>query len=188
MVTRFAEELVEGYGENADTTWILDNFKVAVVPIVNPDGRNFAEEGYLWRKNTNPNPPPEEEPAPFPDYGIDLNRNFSEKWGEIEGGSSNDPSEFDYRGVAPFSEPETQAVRDYVTSLFPDQKAPGDFESAPDDTTGVFLDVHSFGTWLSILSAGQNCQQAIKKDWKLWGASLVISLGQMEKHITLLNG
>ena len=48
-------------------------------------------------------------------------------------------------GVEPFSEPETQAVRDYVTSLFPDQKAPGDFESAPDDTTGVFLDVHSFG-------------------------------------------
>ena len=145
LVTRFAEELVEGYGENADTTWILDNFKVAVVPIVNPDGRNFAEEGYLWRKNTNPNPPPGEEPAPFPEYGIDLNRNFSQKWGEIEGGSSNDPSNFDYRGTEPFSEPETQAVRDYVTSLFPDQKPPGDFEAAPDDATGVFLDVHSFG-------------------------------------------
>ena len=146
-MTRFAEELVEGYGENADTTWILDNFKIAVVPIVNPDGRNFAEEGYLWRKNTNPNPPPGEYPAPFPEYGIDLNRNFSQKWGEIEGGSSNDPSNFDYRGVAPFSEPETQAVRDYVTSLFPVQKAPGDFEAAPDDATGVFLDVHSFGNF-----------------------------------------
>ena len=145
LVTRFAEELVKGYGEDADTTWILDNFKVAVVPVVNPDGRNFAEEGYLWRKNTNPNPPPGEEPALFPDYGIDLNRNFSEKWGEIEGGSSNDPGEFDYRGVEPFSEPETQAVRDYVTSLFPDQKAPGDFEAAIDHATGVFLDVHSFG-------------------------------------------
>ena len=145
LVTRFAEELVEGYGENADTTWILDNFKVAVVPIVNPDGRNLAEEGYLWRKNTNPNPPTGEEPAPFPDYGIDLNRNFSQKWGEIPGGSSNDPNNFDYRGTEPFSEPETQAVRDYVTSLFPDQKEPGDFEAAPDDTTGVFLDVHSFG-------------------------------------------
>ena len=144
LVTRFAEELVGGYGENADTTWILDNFKVAVVPVVNPDGRNFAEEGYLWRKNTNPNPPPGEEPAPFPDYGIDLNRNFSEKWGEIEGGSSGDPNDFDYRGVEAFSEPETQAVRDYVTSLFPDQKGSGDFEPAPDDATGVFLDVHSF--------------------------------------------
>ena len=144
LVTRFAEELVAGYGENADTTWILDNFKVAVVPIVNPDGRNFAEEGFLWRKNTNPNPPPGEEPAPFSEYGVDLNRNFDEKWGEIEGGSSNDPARFDYRGTEAFSEPETQAVRDYVTSLFPDQKAPG-FEAAPNDTTGVFLDVHSFG-------------------------------------------
>ena len=145
LVTRFAEELVAGYGENADTTWILDNFKVAVVPIVNPDGRNFAEEGFLWRKNTNPNPPPGKEAAPFPEYGVDLNRNFDEKWGEIEGGSSNDPEKFDYRGTEAFSEPETQAVRDYVTSLFPDQKTPGDFEAAPNDATGVFLDVHSFG-------------------------------------------
>jgi hypothetical protein len=145
LVTRFAEELVEGYGENADTTWLLDYFKIAVVPVVNPDGRNLAEEGFLWRKNTNPNPPPGEAAAPFPDYGVDLNRNFDEKWGEIEGGSSNDPAEFDYRGTEPFSEPETQAVRDYVTSLFPDQKPPGDFEAAPNDATGVFLDFHSFG-------------------------------------------
>ncbi|MFM2310944.1 MAG: hypothetical protein RLZZ04_220 [Cyanobacteriota bacterium] len=145
LATRFAEELVGGYGENADATWLLDYFKIAVVPVVNPDGRQLAEEGYLWRKNTNPNPPPGEEPAPFPEYGVDLNRNFNEKWGEIEGGSSNDPGKFDYRGTEPFSEPETQAVRDYVTSLFPDQKGSGDFEAAPDDTTGVFLDLHSFG-------------------------------------------
>ncbi len=145
MVTRFAEELVAGYGEDADMTWLLDYCKIAIVPIVNPDGRKFAEQGYLWRKNTNPNPPPGEEPAPFPNYGVDLNRNFSSKWGEIPGGSSGDPASNTYRGDAPFSEPETQAVRDYVTSLFPDQKKPGDFVPASDDTTGIFLDVHSFG-------------------------------------------
>ena len=145
IVTRFAEELVEGYGEDADLTWLLDYFKIAIVPIVNPDGRKFAEQGYSWRKNTNPNPPEGEDPAPFPSYGVDLNRNFDSKWGEIEGGSSGDPADLTYRGAEPFSEPETQAVRDYVTSLFPDQKGAEDFEAAPDDTTGIFLDVHSFG-------------------------------------------
>ena len=145
MVTRFAEELVDGYGEDADTTWLLDYFKVAIVPIVNPDGRKFAEQGYLWRKNTNPHPPPGEEAASFPSYGVDLNRNFDSNWGEIEGGSSGNPASAIYRGTEPFSEPEAQAVRDYVTSLFPDQRGAGDFEPAPDDTTGIFLDVHSYG-------------------------------------------
>ena len=148
MVTRFAEELVGGYGKDADTTWLLDYFKVAVVPIVNPDGRKFAEQGYLWRKNTNPNPPPGEEPAPFPNYGVDLNRNFGSKWGEIEGGSSGNPGSNTYRGSEPFSEPETQAVRDYVTALFPDQKGPGEYDPAPSDTTGIFIDVHSYGNLL----------------------------------------
>ncbi|WP_222426941.1 M14 family zinc carboxypeptidase, partial [Hyella patelloides] len=30
IVTRFAEELVDGYGKDADTTWLLDYFKVAI--------------------------------------------------------------------------------------------------------------------------------------------------------------
>ncbi|MGK7936790.1 MAG: M14 family zinc carboxypeptidase [Xenococcaceae cyanobacterium] len=147
-VTRFAEELVAGYGTDADTTWLLDYYNISIVPIVNPDGRKFAEQGYSWRRNTNPNPPEGEEPAAFPNYGVDLNRNFGRKWGEIPGGSSGDPSSNTYRGDSPFSEPESQAVRDYVTSLFPDQKGPGDFEPAPSDTTGIFLDVHSFGNLL----------------------------------------
>ena len=147
-VTRFAEELVADYGTDADTTWLLDYYNISIVPIVNPDGRKFAEQGYSWRRNTNPNPPEGEEPAAFPNYGVDLNRNFSGKWGEIPGGSSGDPGSNTYRGDSPFSEPESQAVRDYVTSLFPDQRGPGDFDPAPSDTTGIFLDVHSFGNLL----------------------------------------
>ena len=145
LVTRFAEDLVAGYGTDADSTWILDEFKVAVVPIVNPDGRKFAEQGYSWRKNTNPEPNPEGETAPFPSYGVDLNRNFDAQWGEIPGGSSGDPAALTYRGTSAFSEPETQSVRDYVTSLFPDQKGPDEFDPVPDDATGILLDVHSFG-------------------------------------------
>ncbi|MGK7953364.1 MAG: M14 family zinc carboxypeptidase [Xenococcaceae cyanobacterium] len=147
LVSRFAEELVAGYGTDADTTWLLDYFKIAVVPIGNPDGRKFAEQGYLWRKNTNPNPPPGEEPAAFPNYGVDLNRNWGGKWNEIPGGSSGDPSSQTYRGDAPFSEPETQVLRDYLGTLF-EENPLEDFETAPSDTSGVFLDVHSSGNLL----------------------------------------
>lgn len=145
LVTRFAEDLVAGYGKNPDYTWLLDYFEVNIVPIVNPDGRKFAEQGYSWRKNTNPNPPTDREPAPFPTYGVDLNRNYDSKWGEIPGGSSGDPASLVYRGTAAFSEPESQSVSNYVLSLFPDQKGPDDSDRAPDDTTGVYLDVHSYG-------------------------------------------
>ena len=148
LVSRFAEELVAGYGTDADTTMILDYHNVSIVPIVNPDGRKFAEQGYLWRKNTNPNPAEGEEPASFPDYGVDLNRNFSGKWGEIPGGSSGNPESQTYRGDAPFSEPETQVVRDYLDSLFGSEQPLEDFEKAPSDTSGIFLDVHSSGNLL----------------------------------------
>jgi hypothetical protein len=42
--------------------------------------------------------------------GVDLNRNYNYSW---SGGSPNPRSEI-YRGTAPFSEPETQAIRDLV--------------------------------------------------------------------------
>lgn len=151
LVTRFAEGLIADYGVNPDTTWLLDYNEVHIVPIVNPDGRKFAEQGYSWRKNTNPNPPPGEEPAPFPTYGVDLNRNFDFKWNDAEEfpdalpPSSGDPADNIYRGEAAASEPELQVVQDYVRSLFPDQRGPADTDAAPEDTSGIFLDVHSFG-------------------------------------------
>ncbi len=42
--------------------------------------------------------------------GVDLNRNYDYAW---EGGSTNPRSEI-YKGPSPFSEPETQAIRDFV--------------------------------------------------------------------------
>ncbi|MEM8808872.1 MAG: M14 family zinc carboxypeptidase [Cyanobacteria bacterium P01_G01_bin.38] len=140
LVTRFAEDLVAGYGTDPEATWLLDYTEIHIAPILNPDGRKFAEQGYSWRKNTNPNPPPGEDPAPFPTYGVDLNRNYDEKWGQVEGGSSGNPGSNVYRGESPFSEPESQAARDYLLDLFPEQAPDGS-----DDASGVYLDVHSFG-------------------------------------------
>ena len=53
--------------------------------------------------------------GPGPSDGVDLNRNFGFKWGytRLEGSSANGCNE-EYRGEAPFSEPESRAFRDVV--------------------------------------------------------------------------
>ncbi|MBM3190717.1 MAG: hypothetical protein FJZ90_18610, partial [Chloroflexi bacterium] len=47
-----------------------------------------------------------------PPGGVDPNRNYDSHWALASG----NPLAHDYRGVAPFSEPETRAVRDYVVA------------------------------------------------------------------------
>ena len=120
LVTRFAEQLVAEYGVDADTTWILDSTDVRLMLIANPDGRKQAETGLLWRKNTNQN-----YCSPTSNNrGADLNRNFSFEWGCCGGSSGNECSST-YRGAFAASEPETQAVIDQLSSIFPDLRGPG---------------------------------------------------------------
>jgi hypothetical protein len=105
----------------------------------NPDGRKQAESGLLWRKNTNQN-----YCSPTSNNrGADLNRNFQFQWGCC-GGSSGSECSTTYRGASPASEPEVQAVQNYVTSQYPDLRDSPLSASAPLTTTGIFLDIHSF--------------------------------------------
>lgn len=48
--------------------------------------------------------------------GVDLNRNYGYQWDAWCQSGSPYPQDEDYRGPAPFSEPETQAIRDLATS------------------------------------------------------------------------
>jgi hypothetical protein len=137
--TRFGETLVSNYGIDPDITWLLDYHEIHLLLQGNPDGRERAEEGISWRKNTNNN-----YCADTIARGVDLNRNFEFQWGCC-GGSSTDTCDQTYRGPIPGSEPETQAIQDYVRSLFPDQRDDPIGSPAPDDTTGVFIDLHSYG-------------------------------------------
>ena len=137
--TRFAEFLAAGYDVDPDVTWLLDHHEVHLMLQANPDGRKQAETGILWRKNTNN------------DYcsntdirGADLNRNFDFQWNCCGGSSGNQCSTI-YRGPVAASEPEIQALQSYVNSIFPDQRGPGLSDPAPDDATGVAIDVHSAG-------------------------------------------
>ena len=139
LCTRFAESLVADYGVDADTTWILDHHEIHLMLHANPDGRKQAETGLSWRKNTNQ----DFCGTASTNRGVDLNRNFEFRWGCC-GGSSTSECDLTYRGESPASEPETQVVQNYARSLFPDQRADDLLAAAPDDATGVYLDIHSF--------------------------------------------
>lgn len=143
--TRFAESLVQRYGTDADVTWLLDTTEVHIVAQGNPDGRKRAEGAVLWRKNTNSDGCPNENPS-FSYYGVDLNRNSSFKWGACEGfGCSSANTCVDtFRGDAPASEPETQALQSYMATLFPDQRGEADTDAAPADTPGLMISLHSY--------------------------------------------
>ncbi len=156
--TRFGEYLLENYATNADARWILDHHEVHLMLQSNPDGRVRAQTGVLWRKNTNQSYCGQTSNS----RGADLNRNFDFGWGCC-GGSSGNQCNNTYRGSAPGSEPEVDAVQEYVRSIFPDQRGPGINDAAPLDATGVFIDVHSFSQlvlypWGNNFSAAPNQQ------------------------------
>ena len=141
LMLAFARQLLEGYGSNADATWILDHHEVHLLLQTNPDGRKKAETGLSWRKNTNQNYCG----ANSNNRGADLNRNFSQSWNSTGGsGSSGRTCDLTYRGPSAGSEPETQAVENYIRSLWPDRRGPNRNDAAPADTSGIHLDIHSY--------------------------------------------
>jgi carboxypeptidase T len=142
LASRFAEYLVENYDQDPDVTWLLDYFEVHISPHVNPDGRKIAEAGNYWRKNTDNDDGCDNSML----WGTDLNRNSSFKWGGI--GASSDSCMETYRGPTAASEPETQAIQNYITSIFPDQRGPADTDPALNDASGVFITLHSYGDFV----------------------------------------
>lgn len=111
-----AEYLLINFGNNETITDILNSTEVYIVPLLNPDGRNANER--------------------FTDNGVDPNRNFDVFFGRMRGKSvrlgklfgiikipvikffSDDPMKYLWNcGRFPFSEPETQAIRDLMKEL-----------------------------------------------------------------------
>jgi len=122
----FAQSLVQGYESgNADIVALLQKYDFYILPSLNADGYEFCHTNTrLWRKTRKPY---------GSCYGADPNRNFGYQWGG-EGASANECSET-FRGSAPFSEPETKAVSDYVLNRKARVKS--------------YLCVHSYGQyWL----------------------------------------
>ena len=51
------------------------------------------------------------------EQGVDLNRNYGFEFAHNDEGSHDEPCVSDYRGPNAFSEPETQAMRDFITKF-----------------------------------------------------------------------
>jgi len=110
----FMYYLLENYGTDAEVTYLVDNRELYFIPIINPDGYVYnqtlsASGGGMWRKNRKNN---------NGSYGVDLNRNFgpNKYWNAPNGGSSLNPNDETYRGTAPFSEPETNSIYNFLTT------------------------------------------------------------------------
>lgn len=107
----FMWHLLENYETDAEVKYLMDNVELYFIPCVNPDGYVFNERispngGGSWRKNRWVNENGDT-------VGVDLNRNYGFKWGLDDIGSSVNQLNETYRGPSPFSEPETQALRDF---------------------------------------------------------------------------
>jgi hypothetical protein len=137
LATRFAELLVENPSADPDIDWLLAHRQVHIIAQQNPDGRREVEAGDLfWRKNFN------ESFCPGSNPGVDLNRNSSIFWGDFSSGNSCSDT---FHGPSVASEPETQAVQNYLATVFESQRPGGLDSPAPDNAEGLFISIHSFG-------------------------------------------
>ena len=108
----FMHWLGENYQTDDLATHIVDNRELWFIPAINPDGLVYNQSiapngGGMQRKNAR-------QTCNGTPTGVDLNRNYSYMWGFDNDGSSPDGCSETYRGTSPFSEPETQAVANFV--------------------------------------------------------------------------
>ncbi|XP_015591347.1 carboxypeptidase B [Cephus cinctus] len=112
-------ELVENPDLYANVDWYI-------IPTLNPDGYEYTFTTYrLWRKTRSVT-------AGSTCLGVDGNRNFELQW--MLTGASSSPCSDTYAGKAPFSEVETQALRNFVL--------------ANKDSIKLYLTYHSYGNYI----------------------------------------
>jgi carboxypeptidase A2 len=106
---KITSHLIDDYATDAEVRSLLATYDFYLVPIVNADGYAYTwSDERLWRKNRSPN-------AGSACVGTDLNRNFAEEWGNA--GTSDSPCSETYGGPSAASEPETQALQNYLSSV-----------------------------------------------------------------------
>lgn len=191
----FAFDLLKNFGSDSRITNLLKKTRVLVVPVVNVDGfeqsrkwgdlvdiREIDDGGTVTilgnpgnaykRKNCRvvdgqSTPPGACEITSPGGYGIgvDLNRNYGGLWGGP--GASEVFADPTYRGAGPFSEPETQAVRELISSR----------------QVTTLITNHTFSNLVlrppGILSAGETVDEAAMKDL---GARMAAQNGYRNIH------
>lgn len=107
---RFLYHVVNDWGEYPQLSYIRHKVRLVILPIQNPWGLSQSP-----RKRQNSN-------------GVDINRNFDYNWSSYATGVVGD---HDYKGTAPFSEKETQYIRDVLSQY---------------SNAVAYLDLHNLGT------------------------------------------
>ena len=115
LAMEFVKLLLSSYGSQADITKLLDEKRIYIVPMANPDGVEYnlyggGSNACNWRKNRRP---------ADGGFGVDLNRNWGHHWSapipDSLARSMSNPYDSYYHGDKPFSELETQVLCDYIT-------------------------------------------------------------------------
>jgi len=156
------DNLVGNYGRNADVTALMDTTETWVIPIANPDGVDIVSSNstrpVLQRKNAHTNG------CSGTSIGVDLNRNSEYHWDKNQGTTCSET----YPGPRPKSEPETQGIEDFLARIYRDTKPVSDNAPATQDTTGVFITLHSYASlniypygWTNRLAPNNNDLKAI---------------------------
>ncbi|KAH7160503.1 hypothetical protein B0J13DRAFT_494150 [Dactylonectria estremocensis] len=131
-------QIIQGYQNNdASIRATLDNYDIYVLPIVNPDGFVYTTSSdRLWRKNR-------QRRTGQSCVGTDVNRNWPYQW-NIAGGSSTNPCDETYRGLAAGDTPENAALVNHTRSIA--------------QSTGIkfYVDWHSYSQ-LILLPYGYSC-------------------------------
>jgi hypothetical protein len=110
MTRRLLHHYLDHYATDKRIKRIVDTTELWFVLSANPDGYDYTFKDAstrLWRKNLRD---VNGDGTISTGDGVDLNRNFAYKWGYDDEGSSPNPTSQTYRGAAPNSEPETQAL------------------------------------------------------------------------------
>lgn len=111
--------LLENYNTDPFVTNLLNTTQIWIVPLVNPDGHKVVldQTDVWWRKNirdNNNNHSIDTDEWGAGDDGVDINRNYGYNWGYIS--ASDNINSVTYHGPGPFSEPETQAFKNFLES------------------------------------------------------------------------
>lgn len=102
LAVNFIQYLLDNYPSNPEVVEALTRNALYIVPCLNPDGFEYSRNHFsFWRKNRRDNGDGT--------FGVDLNRNFGINFLP----STNTQSNI-YGGPAAFSEPETQAIKQFV--------------------------------------------------------------------------
>jgi len=131
--------ILENYELNPRIKEIVDQSEIWIIPVLNVDGHSYSWESgvdekdqikRMWRKNRKMNWDGS--------FGVDPNRNYDSNW--CEQGSSNKTTDDIYCGTAPFSENETQAIRNLAGDPLAEIEP---LDNLTDDVAGL-ISYHSY--------------------------------------------